>query len=124
MDWENPEQTIFRISAIGVWTLDEYYERFIAAKAVVEAVEHPVVMISDLSQSEGLPPNFYRVGDFMRNHRITNLHFTIVVNNSLFYTFVIRTLNALIPKSRERMAVTTSLEAARRLAAEKAQPLR
>jgi hypothetical protein len=114
--WDNPHKTVFLITTSGSWTMEEYYEQYLKTQTEVESVPHSIVLISDMSQSYSLPPNFFSVGSFMRTHRIRNLLFTVMVTNSTFYNFAIRTMTSLIPKSRERMAIAQTLGEARQMA--------
>jgi hypothetical protein len=53
--WEDPEQTIVRLTFSENWTIEELHETGRESILMIRSVKHPVYVISDFSASATLP---------------------------------------------------------------------
>ena len=55
IEWDNLEQTVMLHVYVGKWSLDDYEAAAKRAYGMIDAVDHPVDLIIDLSQSDEPP---------------------------------------------------------------------
>lgn len=82
MIWENDEKTLARHLYHQGWTLDDYEQIKQTFHAEISEFDHPVYLISDLSQASTLPVNVMSKRNKIEEIVTHNLALNIVVGTS------------------------------------------
>lgn len=114
-EWFDDEQTIYITYVEGNWTLDDFYKYYAETEELIRSIPHPVVLISDLSQSGAAPKQFLSAGRFMSKRRLSNVRMTITVGVSRFGQALIKIMQRTYPSDR-KTAVAGSMDEALKMA--------
>lgn len=110
--WGNDEKTIVTHIYVGKWTLDEFHQAVDENAALMNSVSHPVDMIADLTQSDGLPPRMLSaVGSVLRKTP-KNQGMSVVVGADRFVTIMLDVALTIAPKLKSTYRHAPTLDEA------------
>ena len=119
--WNNDEQDILLMNVIGDWKLDEYYEKYLEGKVMMESVQHPVFLILDMSKTSSIPSRMMSTASFSRKNRAHNLQFTVFVGASLFIRKLAEIMTSIVSKGHKRLYFAENHQEARAIIANHTQ---
>lgn len=99
--WHDENKNIFITEVEGTWSLDDFYKYFEEAEAIIRQIDHPVVLISDLSKSGRAPKQFLSAGRYLSKKRLPNVRMTIMVGISSFGRTLITIMSRTYPTARK-----------------------
>lgn len=84
VEWDNPEQTVLRLTFFGSWNCDELHRAVDIAEAMAAECSNPVDAIVDMTNAESLPTGSlldpaFRANAQLLARRATGRHGRIVV---------------------------------------------
>lgn len=109
--WHDEAKTIFITEVEGTWSLDDFYRYFAEAEAIIKAIPHPVVLISDMSKSGRAPKQFLSAGRYMSKRRLPNVQMSVLVGISSFGRTLITIMSRTYPGSRKSVLARSMDEA-------------
>jgi hypothetical protein len=122
MTWDNDEQTIIRYIIGDPWTWDELYEAIQQAHLLIDAADHSVHSIIDMSGAHILPRNPLMHGKKMsRGDRLSNAGKIVFVGANVFLRSLMDVFRRVHPTRLENIAFVATLDEARALLAEVAR---
>jgi hypothetical protein len=114
--WDNDEESILLMRVTGEWSLGDYYMRYLEGKIMMEAVEYPVFLILDMTDSARIPSRMMSTASFSKKNRAKNLEFTVFVGASLFVRTLAEVLSGIISSGhKKRLYFANNLEGARQI---------
>ena len=114
--WDNAEHTVFRMIFMGNWSAAEFLENFDTSKQMMRAVNHPVVLILDMTGSHDLPPRFISLINHVRHQGVPDVMQAIVVSSNPPLRRIFVALQKIVPEVQQKLRFADSLDEAYRLA--------
>ena len=114
--WDDDTHTILRVIYEGDWTTAEFLAGFDDTKALIAGVDHPIVLILDLTQSGNPPPRFFTLINFIQRHEPQGVLQALVVRGNSPFNAILDVLFRLVPGARQKLHFVDSLEAAHQIA--------
>ena len=120
--WDDPEKRIARYEFVGKWTWDELYAAFHASWDEVVQLNHIIDLISDVTQSNNIPPSAMTHVRSLTQHRPENTGLMIIVGANTYMTVAMQTFRKLFEGTLKRdmdLLFAKSLDEAHAIIAEK-----
>ena len=119
--WDNDEKTVLLLQVIGDWTLSEYYEYYLKAKAMMDTVDHPLCLILDMTETKVVPSRMMSTASFSKKHRAENVELSIFVGASMFVKVLADTMATIVSPRQRRLRFANTVEEAREIVVEHEQ---
>src|SRR5262245_52488528 len=100
--WGDPEQRIARYEFVGKWTWDELYTVFHASWDEVKQLNHIVDSISDMTQTNTIPPSAMTHVRSLAQNRPQNTGLMIFVGANAYLTMAMQTFRKLYEGTLKR----------------------
>jgi hypothetical protein len=120
--WDDPEKRIAHYQLVGKWTWDELYGSFRASWDEFTQLKHVVDSISDLTQTNTMPPSAMTHVRSLSQNRPQNAGVMIIVGANTFMTVAMQTFRQLYAATLKRdldVLFAKSLDEAHAIIAEK-----
>ena len=120
--WGDPEKRIARYEFVGKWTWEELYTVFHASWNEVVQLDHIVDSISDMTQTNSIPPSAMTHVRSLAQNRPQNTGLMILVGANTYLTMAMQTFRKLYEGTLKRdldMVFAKSLDEAHAIIAEK-----
>ena len=113
VQWDNEAHTLVRWDFIGTWDWNDFLAAQKASNDLIKSVPHTVDIISDVSQSQALPPG--AIGRFRTYRRDDpdNAGRVVLVGASNYIKTIVEIFRGMFPNTGGNFTFADSLEEAR-----------
>lgn len=114
--WDNNDQTIMYLDVDGNWSLEDYYEGYLAVLDEIKQVGKPTVLLIDMSRSATPPARMMSTASFSKSHRADNIIYVIMVGAPSFIKALAEIMSRVVRSKQGSMQFAHTHEEARDIA--------
>lgn len=92
VSWDNSERTIIRYTYQNDWNWDDYLDKLLIGRRMMQEVDHRVCVLNDMRQIQQLPPNFLSTARSIISSRPDNTGLCILLTTNIYFKAMYRVL--------------------------------
>lgn len=92
VSWDNSERTIIRYTYQNDWNWDDYLDKLLIGRRMMQEVDHQVCVLNDMRQIQQLPPNFLSTARSIISSRPDNTGLCILLTTNIYFKAMYRVL--------------------------------